>query len=124
MNNKNYYERINRQRPYRYSFIRRHQNNIIFAVFTMVLVVTCAIMISGFGSESEASKGQNYEKYYMSYEVQTGDTLWSIAQIYTVNCNQDITSYINEIISSNHLNDSTIQSGTFLIIPYYMEIEL
>ncbi len=114
--------RTNRKyKSYKYSLVARHQNNIIFAAFTMILVIACAIMINGFGSQSEASKGQGYGKYYMSYEVQSGDSLWNIAQTYTENCNQEIASYIEEVVASNNLNDTNIQSGTYLIIPYYME---
>ncbi|MCI9616906.1 MAG: LysM peptidoglycan-binding domain-containing protein [Eubacterium sp.] len=60
-------------------------------------------------------------KYYTSYEIQSGDTLTSIAQRYTVNSNVSISEYIREVKKNNNLVSDRITSGNYIVISYYSD---
>jgi hypothetical protein len=60
-------------------------------------------------------------KYYTSYEIQSGDTLTSIAQKYTVNSNVSVQDYIDEVKKNNNLVSDKITSGHYLVISYYSD---
>lgn len=63
-------------------------------------------------------EGARY-KYYTSVYVEQGDSLWSIAEEHWTKEYSDICVYIQEIKQLNQITSDTIQSGTYLCIPYY-----
>lgn len=69
-------------------------------------------------SRSNASNEDTVYKYYTSVEVQTGDTLWTIAEQYMQE-NDDRNDYIQELKEMNHLQSDTIHAGDYLTIAYY-----
>ena len=92
-----------------------------FTVITLsILVAIFSVYLISHAFISKASEQYEVEKYYKSYEVQSGDNLWSIASnYYNVECGTT-TEYVNEIKSMNHLEDDTIHSGEHIVIPYYV----
>lgn len=83
----------------------------------LVLVVTGAILFGAI--RTEAAPSEETYKYYTSVTIEAGDTIWSIAQEYqTPECG-DMTDYVAEICSLNHIKDDQIHTGQYLTIPYY-----
>ena len=58
-------------------------------------------------------------KYYTSVCVESGDSLWSIAEEYITVDYENIYEYIEEVKEMNHLHSDFLKSGTRLCIPYY-----
>lgn len=84
------------------------------AVFCMVIICTIS-----YGSiKTQANNGF---KYYTSVTVESGDTLWDIADQYIDHEHyEDKNAYIAEIERINHLDaDEMLLTGRRLIVPYY-----
>lgn len=84
------------------------------------LMMTCMLSLTVFISSKAGSAKDQKFKYYTKVEIQEGDTLWSIADLYldyTMNSKKE---FIAEVKSINHLKDTDhIVAGKILIIPYY-----
>ena len=110
---KNYIRKCRRQRE-----IRRHIFLMVLGVFlVLVSVISFQVIVSDAGTDTD---GFTF-KYYTSVEVSPGDSLWSIAERYLDDHYKDHQKYISEVVSINHLEDDSITSGQYLIVPYYSE---
>jgi len=85
------------------------------------ILIISLIILSGttFVAFAKASKQTKPVKEYISIQVQTGDSLWSIAEEYTKDYDINIEDYINEVKSVNSLKSESIHSGQFIIVPEY-----
>lgn len=72
---------------------------------------------------NESSKS-NDRKFFTNYIVEKDDTLWDIAEKYWTSEYESIHIYIEEIMKSNHLEDTKIIDGQMLILPYYADIPI
>ena len=84
----------------------------------LVLGVPCAALLTTQVQAENRPKAPTY-KYYTSIQVESGDTLWEIAEEYRTEEYEDINSYIEEVKEINHLTSSQITDGMYLCIPYY-----
>ena len=97
---------------------KRNQKIIAYStVLIAVLAVTGSILFSSM--KAQAAPATPYYKYYTSIQIQKGDTLWSIADIYITDEYADKKSYIQEICSINHISEDDIHSGQYITVPYY-----
>ena len=98
-----------------FNFISNKKVTIIVAIIiAAVLYVSITHMDA---SEADATNAST--KYYTCISVESGDSLWDIAQKYMTD------EYIDEVVSINNLNnDSSIVAGTNLVIPYYEVTDL
>ncbi len=92
----------------------------------MVLLMTLGSMMIIFGFRSvkvSAAKDirLNDRKYFTSYVVEKDDTLLEIAEKFMTPEYHSPRAYVDEIIKSNHLEDTSIDVGQLLIIPYYAD---
>lgn len=71
-------------------------------------------------SQNADSVNTSY-KYYTSIQITEGDSLESIAKEYMTKEYENINMYLYEMMQMNSLNDETIHTGQFLIVPYYSE---
>lgn len=85
----------------------------IFAIISFILGNTL-IMVSG--EENE----KTLYRYYKNIEIQSGDSLWKIAEMYN-NSDMDIREYIHEIKKINGMRSNDIKSGNSLIIVYFSD---
>jgi cell division protein YceG involved in septum cleavage len=93
-------------------------SNNIMLIFFVVLVAVLSFL---FGMRFvHADKKVEYEKSFISIEVNNGDTLTSIAQDYAVSA-AEYDSYISEVKTINNLESDTIHAGCFLLVPVYEE---
>lgn len=110
-------ERIRRNKIRRQRELRR--NVTIFTTVTIMLIIILSITAGSIISKAQDKDETVYYKYYTSIEIQTGDTLWSLADDYADNRFMSDKEFINEVTRTNHLLSSNIRQGDHLIIPYY-----
>ena len=83
---------------------------LAIAVFSTVIITDATAR----GDERTAN-----QKSYFSYEIQSGDTLTSIAKEYTKETNISLNDYIDEVIENNQLSGEKITTGKKIIIAKY-----
>ena len=71
-----------------------------------------------FTNKATAKSSRPIYTYYTSYEIQTGDSLWTIADQFMGPDYTDKQDFINNIKRINHLGDDNITEGKFLVIEY------
>ncbi len=109
---RSYRRKIRRQRE-----IRR---NIILAVAAAAVLMIFAFSYHTFTSAASTDTDNISYKYFTSIRVETGDTLWSIAEEYADALHYASNKeYINEVKMMNKLGSDEIVSGQYLVIPYY-----
>lgn len=104
--------RIRRQREMR--------KNFLVTIATICLVITLSLSMSSFLSSAKDDSSPTYYKYYKSITIESGDTLWSIAQEYMDDEHYaSVNDYINDVKQINALKSNGITYGEHLIVPYY-----
>ncbi len=91
--------------------------------FVLVLItMICLTMFSGgilaYAKERESAQ-PTYYKYYTSIRVESGDTLWGIADRYLCEQTGSHEEYIREVMKMNDLKSADIRTGDSLIVFYY-----
>ncbi|MBQ8527741.1 MAG: LysM peptidoglycan-binding domain-containing protein [Lachnospiraceae bacterium] len=101
--------------------VARMKRTLVFIVFALVLgVVLASSLLSTNALATGADQASDSYKYYKEVYVESGDTLWSIAEENTDGSMTEITDCISEICSINNLNRlETLKSGSYIIVPYY-----
>lgn len=101
---------------------KERRKNIL--LFIMAVCSVCSLSFSA-GSFLSSAKdynkqtGQAEYKYYASIPVEEGDTLWSIAETHMGSHYRSVEDYIKEIRKINALDGDNIQSGGYIVVPYY-----
>ncbi|MGN0155573.1 MAG: LysM peptidoglycan-binding domain-containing protein [Lachnospiraceae bacterium] len=98
--------------------IKINSNKIML---TVGVIVFFSIFIIGGMRMVQADESIEYDKSFMSIEIENGDTLTSIAREYAVS-EAEYTDYIAEVKSINNLKSDTIHAGCYLMIPVYEEV--
>ena len=101
--------------------IRRSRATVIARNRLIILILSIMFCIFGaifmFSMKSNAS--DPVEVSYISVEVNSGDTLWSICRDNYSSCNDDFDGYVREVRKLNGLTSDTIHAGSKLVIPCY-----
>lgn len=86
----------------------------LIALFTGLFI--CLVSLS-----NNSAKAAEYprKKYYTSYEVKSGDTLWSIGSKFRSEEWDSIADYVREVEYINNINPDRITAGNNIILPYY-----
>lgn len=79
--------------------------SFIFFISLVVFIIAYTASVSGYSEPS-----------YITVTVQSGDTLWSIAQQYCDD-NYDIREYIYNIKKLNNMKSSSLIANTSIIVP-------
>lgn len=110
---RSYKRRLRRQREQ-----RRRIASFLMAVF---LTAICVISYRSLTSSAHDNKGESAFKYYTGITVESGESLWEIADDYIDYAQyRDKDTYLKEVCSINRLADaSEIHAGQRLIMPYY-----
>ena len=94
----------------------------ICSIFSFILGIMIVFGVSGMSTSAHSIYDHPEYKYYMSYELERGDSLWSIAETYMDTHYVSIEDYIEEVCIINSITmDSQLIAGTNLIIPYYSQ---
>lgn len=105
----------------RQPYYRKHYRKL-YAVILMTVIIVCGSVIIFGKSVSSASNEPYRQTCYTSVEIQSGDSLWSIATEYYTEDWEDVESYIDAIKEFNGLTNNVIQAGNYLSIPYITEV--
>ena len=100
------------KRSYKRSVKRRYRYRMLY----LMLPCICVLLIA-FSSFADAHNTR--EKYYTSVMVESGDTLWTLADKYGSVEYRDYNAYINEVKEMNHISSDDIHAGSYLVLPYY-----
>ncbi|MBP5594414.1 cell division suppressor protein YneA [Pseudobutyrivibrio sp.] len=94
--------------------IVKRRKMMLFAGILAALIIG---MIS-FSINASAEDSREVYTYYTSYEVQAGDTLWTIADQFMGPDFTNKTDFIANVKKMNHLSSDSITAGNYLIIEY------
>ena len=98
---------------------RKVTNNSIMLIALVILVIILSFFI---GTRMvHANESIEYNKSFISIEIDQGDTLISIAQEHALTSHYD--EYISEVKKINNLETDTIHAGCYLMIPIYTVLE-
>ena len=123
MQRMNYIERRelrnSRRKARREQQIKRNLFLIVLTVFLVLFfVMFYHVIVSHASTESDLTY-----KYFTGITVQSGDTLWSIAEEYMDAEHYDsIQAYIKEVMKTNNMHSDSIIAGQLLIVPYYSNV--
>lgn len=90
------------------------KSKAILRLVTIAIIATVVICLS---KTVSADSNVNYYKYYQTYTVQNGDTLWKIAGKFAHDESRN--EYIKEVAELNDMSGSYVVAGQKLIVPYY-----
>lgn len=113
-------ERANESLRKREAVVRRQRSVLAIAI---ILVVTLGILLgSSINALASSDKDiSSYNKYYVSIRVESGDTLWTIADKYVEGFNLSKTDYIQEVCQINGISEDNIKAGDHIVVPYYSQ---
>lgn len=113
----NIYERQELRRRKRQRQVAK-QKVTLLVISVMIVIIGSIVFGSLFTSAKENTQQQVQYKYYKSIEIEAGESLWSIAQVYTPD-NKDVNVYVDELMELNNLSSEQIHAGQHLLVPYY-----
>ena len=113
-------ERANESLRKREAVVRRQRSALAIAI---ILVVTLGILLgSSINALASSDKDiSSYNKYYVSIRVESGDTLWTIADEYVEGFNLSKIDYIQEVCQINGISEDNIKAGDHIVVPYYSQ---
>ncbi len=95
-------------------------NKRFFYTGCFVLLLAFAVLSAVFLTRVEAGdESIATQKTYISYEIQSGDTLFSIAKEHINHSDISVKDYIDEVKLNNQLSSDKIVTGKKLIIATY-----
>lgn len=89
---------------------------ISFIIFVFIIAF---LMIMLYPTNNSMARVEGTKKV-KSVFVYNGDSLWSIAKDNYTELNGSIREYMDEIKKTNHLESDAVESGTYLVVPYYI----
>lgn len=95
---------------------------ILIAVILAAIIFSIVIFANIVNAQSE-NRSDNSVKGYMYFNVQSNDTLWSIASEYADGHYTSLYQYIREVKELNGLTSDSIHAGSKLIIPVYTTLQ-
>lgn len=101
---------------------RKRQQRIhgIISIGALILSIVIVFSISGLVTNARSTNDHPEYKYFMSYELEQGDSLWTIASEYYDEHYESLEDYMDEICIINSIStDTNLIAGSHLIIPYY-----
>ncbi len=101
--------------------VARQRRTLLFTAIAMVLGVMLTFSLLGTSAQATGmDQASDSYKYYKEVYVESGDTLWTIAEAYTDGSVSEIRDCIAEVRNINGLSKyETLKSGTYITVPYY-----
>lgn len=98
---------------------------VLYSIYGIVFLFLASAFLSNIVFTRIYAKEEyhpKYYKYYTSIEIQSGDTLWSIARRYANEEFISVPDYVDQLKYINHLTSDKIIEGHYLTIMYYSEL--
>lgn len=93
-----------------------------FTCMTALFVMIFALSVFSLSAKADSTEHANEYKYYTSHRIEQGESLWSIASTSMDDEHYDsVQDYIDEIKTVNQISGDQIQSGNYLLLPYFSE---
>ena len=90
---------------------------LLVAVFIIGFLVFLLFQTSNIANAGTPNSVRH--KYYTSVEIESGSSLWEIAEEYMTEEYDSVEDYIKEVKQINHLTEDLIYEGAYLCVPYY-----
>ncbi len=95
---------------------------LTFAGMTAIFVMIFGLSVFSMTAKADTNEYANMNKYYESHLIQQGETLWSIAEANMDDVHYDsVKEYIEEVKEVNGFTGDKLQSGNYILIPYFAE---
>ena len=91
---------------------------LFVAICTAAIIFSVATLMNVFGMYY--AEAQSIDPYYETVKVQSGDTLWDIAEEFYP-AGTDIRQAIYSIEKANHMSSSVINAGQTLQMPVWVD---
>ena len=89
-------------------------------ILSMVLISVFILLGSSIRAFASSGCSNEYHKYYTCITLQNGDTLWDLADDYTIDGVMSREEFMKEVCRMNHIRkDTVLKSGDSLAIAYY-----
>ncbi len=82
------------------------------------IILTIVLAFIFYSNRAVAENSRPVYTYYTSYEIQPGDTLWTIADQFMNAETSDKTTFIDNIKTLNHISGDNITAGKYIVIEY------
>lgn len=99
----------------------QHSAILFLTLFAVILGILAGSNLLT-ASRSNASHKYEKELCYKTVRIESGDTLWSIADTYMDAEFGSKTAYIDQIKEINNVHDGSIHAGAYLVVPYYKTV--
>ena len=101
--------------------VARMQKGIL-AISVVVLIAFGILLGTSINAFASSQKDiSSYNKYYTSIRIESGDTLWNIADKYIAEFHLSKSDYIAEVCELNGISENNIQAGDYIIVPYFSQ---
>ncbi len=101
---------------------RKQQQRIrsMVSIGALIFGILVVFSVSGLVTNARSTTDKQEYKYFMNYELERGDSLWSVASENYDEHYESIEDYMEEICIINSVTyDTELKAGSSLIIPYY-----
>lgn len=97
----------------------------LFTAITVVAILLGIVLGNNVLNSSHSSAYSDVQKEvrYTSIKIESGDTLWTIAEEYMCSEYDDVNDYIRDVKEINGLYSDVIHAGGYLMVPYYEVVE-
>ncbi|MCR5469190.1 MAG: LysM peptidoglycan-binding domain-containing protein [Lachnospiraceae bacterium] len=104
-----------RRRTRRINIIKK---SIIFSL-TLVVALFGLMFLAFSGNDRTYASEEKVYEYYKTVTVNSGDTLWSIADEYSYGNYDSVNDRIEELVRLNNLKGTEIHAGEKIVVKYY-----
>ena len=96
------------------------EQKFLCAALCIAVIIVISLFLLG-SVRTQAASAEVTHKYYTSIQIDSGDTLWSIAEDYITDDYRDMNEYIEEVCSINKICGDEIHAGAYITVPYYTD---
>ena len=93
------------------------KRKIIFLLATVFMITIGSVIFGNTFLSAHAEETEISYEYYKSIEIESGDSLWSIAEEYK-DATESTQEYIDKLMELNDLKTERIHKGQYLIVAY------
>lgn len=100
------------------------KKRVLKTVIVILFIIAMCSILKGFKVSADTNLRVNERKFFTSYVVQNGDSLWTIADEYMTKEYKSYEEYIEEVMHSNQMKSDQLYPGQLLVLPYYADVPM